>query len=406
MTPLDISPFSALPAVIRLPELEPAVPCGYNIIEPILYNELSRRRQSLSAETEKLKIDSWKTLENQDPKAAHYWLDLFRKHKASVKRIYGPSQHEQPLKAVAHELYNELISYTCNLHTHALFGNLESIFELGEYYRTGNGVPTDPYLAFRLIRYAAEQGYDRAFSALGKYYGFGIGTQQNLHEAVHWLLKTDKKDKEILALLAYCYHTGTGVPEDKTKAYDLWLDAAVQGHREGFHYCQIAADAGYARGQYTLGHFYQNGIGTPPDILSALHWSHKAAEQGYAHAQYRLGVLYHTGNYGIERSPETAVQWYKLAADQNDFYARSQLADCLVFGSGIEQNIGDAIRILRELIQPSPGYPRGDPTSQYRLGALLTSRESGVYNPAEGVKLLRRSAEQHTALAQTALGTH
>ena len=57
-----------------------------------------------------------------------------------------------------------------SLHEKALQGNLESVYELADYYQQGKEVPDDLYLSFRLIRYAAWQGHEPAFALLGKYY--------------------------------------------------------------------------------------------------------------------------------------------------------------------------------------------------------------------------------------------
>ena len=316
-------------------------------------------------------------------------------------------------------LYDELIrrqkslyaqkkpAQVIELHDKAISGDAESIFKLSVFYFRGKDVPEDCFFSFRLVRYAAEQGFEQAFSILGKYYAFGVGTPRNSAEAVRWFLQAADcpQDEDILAILASCYYSGAGVPQDEEKAMNYWVEAAERGHSDGFRFCQIAADAGYARGQYILGIFYQEGIGgTPADIEQALYWFHKAAKQNYPHAQCRLGILYSDADYGIEKDPETAVKWFQLAAAQNDIAARSRLADCLVNGEGIEKNIDEAVRILRELAQASPEHPEGEAVSQFRLGALLTNKNFAGHNFQEGIKWLRKSAEQDCIMAQSALG--
>ena len=295
------------------------------------------------------------------------------------------------------------------LHQRAMNGDLEGIHQLSELYQTGNKVPEDQYLAFRLLRFAAEQGYEPAFSSLGKCYAYGIGTQKHPEEALRWFLQTDySNDVNTLAFLAWSYRNGVGVPQDEQKAYSLWIDAAEKGHSDGFQFCQIAANAGDARGQFTLGHFYQCGLGTPVDIPSALHWFHKAADQNYSLAQCRLGILYDKGEYGIESDPVVAVQWLRLAAAQNDSVACYRLAYCLAYGDAMEQNgvknTKEAVQIWKKLAQKSLEFPKGDPASQYSLGTLLTHEEYAGYNPKESIKWLRKSAEQGYMSAQTALG--
>ena len=384
-------------------------PINFQQAEPLLYDELVRRQQLLLSELEKKKVDSWETLEQQDPDTAmRLWNHLQRSkilpNLEMLQQLDRPHDGMSP-KEYATDFYNKSLFHVYNCLTRAIEGNIENIFRLGEHYQKGNDVPEDPLLAFRLVRLAAEQGYQPAFSVLGKYYTFGIGTPKNPEESARWLLQTDySQDVDALAILAWCYQTGTGVPQNEQKAWDYWLDAAQQGHSNGFRICQAVADAGYAKGQFFLGYYYQHGIGTPTDIQTALRLYHLAADQGYVHAQCRLGILYGEGNYGIEKDSEIAVQWLRLAATQNDPVARSRLADCLVSGNGVEQNIEEAIQILKTLAQESSEYPKGEPFSQFRLGALLTNEELVEYNPKEGVKWLRKSAEQDSSQAQNSLG--
>ena len=380
--------------------------------EPLLCDELVRRAESLLHELEKRKVDSWDTLEKREPDtAARLWeqlrrsrildnLEMLQRFEKTYDGMLSPKEY-------ATDFYNKMLFRVYDCFTRAIEGDSKSIFHLSEHYQRGDEVSEDLYFSFRLLRLVAEQGYEHAYPTLGKFYAFGIGTQKNLEEAVRWFLKIDNQDDvDILAIMAHCYHFGIGVPKDEAKSYDLWVMAALRGHSNAFRFLETAANAGHAEGQYYLGLSYQNGIGTPADIKQALHWFHKAAEQNHVHAQCRIGILYNEGEYGIERDPEIAVQWFRLAATQNDTAAQSRLADCLFSGDGVEQNIVEAAKILKTLAQESPEYPKGEPMSQYRLGTLLTNEEykySG-YNPKEGVKWLRKSAEQNYVYAQTALG--
>ena len=364
--------------------------------EPLLYDELLRRQQSLLVELEKW-VTEYANLKGipQQKKPV-----LETNYESWVMGILMPESALTDL-----ELSGMDKAEVCDLHQQALTGRAEKLFQLSKHYFSGKVVPEDPFFAFRLVRFVAEQGYRPAFSILGKYYAYGIGTRKKPEEAARWLLQTDySQDEDTLAFLAWCHYTGTGVPKDEAKAWDLWLDAAEQGHSERFRFCQAAANAGHTRGQFFLGHFYQHGIGTPADIQTALRLFHLSAEQGYVHAQCRLGILYSEGNFGIEKDPEVAVQWLRLAASQNDLVARSRLADFLVNGEGVKQNIGEAVQILGELSQESLEHPKGEPSSQYRLGVLLTNKEYAGSNPKEGIKWLRKSAEQSFAPAQAALG--
>ena len=378
--------------------------------EPLLRDELIHRQESLLPELERKKIDSWETLEKQDPDTATRLWDQLQRSRIlynleMLQHLELPYGSMSP-KEYATNFYNEELYQVYNCQTRAIEGDIESIFRLSEYYLSpGDEVPADPYFAFRLMRLAAESGYQPAYPVLGKHYAYGIGTSKNIEEAVRWFLQTDySQDVDILELMALAYHSGTGVPKDETKAYDYGIEAAIAGHPNSFHFLQIAADAGYARGQYFLGLSYQHGISTSVDIHKAVQLFHLAAEQNYVDAQCRLGILYSDGELDIERDPEVAVQWFKLAAAQNDIAARNRLAICLAVGDGIKQDKGEAARIWKDLTQETPENLRGVSNFQYHLGMLLMDKEYAGYNPREGIKWLRKSAEQNDAMAQAALG--
>ncbi len=79
---------------------------------------------------------------------------------------------------------------------------------------------------------------------------------------------------------------------------------------------QRNAQAGDRVAQYNLGVLHETGQhGVPVDKGEAARWYRKSAEQGYENAQYNLGVLYLRGE-GVERDPQAAVHWLRLAADQ------------------------------------------------------------------------------------------
>jgi TPR repeat protein len=54
-----------------------------------------------------------------------------------------------------------------------------------------------------------------------------------------------------------------------------------------FKWFSLAADKGDARAQYNLGHCYEHGTGTKPNVLEAAVLYRKAAEKGNAKAYFR-----------------------------------------------------------------------------------------------------------------------
>ncbi|MEZ3524793.1 MAG: sel1 repeat family protein, partial [Muribaculaceae bacterium] len=56
----------------------------------------------------------------------------------------------------------------------------------------------------------------------------------------------------------------------------------------------------------------------------AVRWYRKSAEQGFARGQYNLGHMYENGR-GVGQNVEEAVRWYRKAAAQNYTLARDAL---------------------------------------------------------------------------------
>ena len=60
------------------------------------------------------------------------------------------------------------------------------------------------------------------------------------------------------------------------------------------------------------------------DYATALREWTPLAKQGYASAQFNLGLMYRKGK-GVPQDYKTAVQWYRLAAEQGHTGAQSGL---------------------------------------------------------------------------------
>ena len=90
------------------------------------------------------------------------------------------------------------------------------------------------------------------------------------------------------------------------------------------------AAAGDPAAQVQLGMRY--ALGVPRNIREAMKWFRLAADQGYADGQYRLG-----GMYDVAQSPQNpaeAIKWYTLAAKQGHKDAQYRLGVMFDQGRG------------------------------------------------------------------------
>jgi len=70
---------------------------------------------------------------------------------------------------------------------------------------------------------------------------------------------------------------------------------------------------------------------------TAVGWFKKAADQGHSEAQYELGIRYQYGR-GFTQNDKEAVKWYKKAAEQGLAIARYDLEVMYLQGRGVTQD--------------------------------------------------------------------
>lgn len=87
--------------------------------------------------------------------------------------------------------------------------------------------------------------------------------------------------------------------------------------KESFKWFRLSAEQGNASAQFTVGAYYENGMGVAKDEKEAVKWYRLSAVQGYAPAQSFLGAAYAIGT-GVARDVVMAHIWLNLAAEQGD----------------------------------------------------------------------------------------
>jgi TPR repeat protein len=141
--------------------------------------------------------------------------------------------------------------------------------KIGEIYRRGLGVESDPQQAVFWFRKAADQSVPAAQLALGRAYDTyqsDKGTQKDNSIAVFWYRKAAEQGEiEAQNLLGGMYHNGRGTPRNLQLALYWW---------------QISANAGNHDSQAALGSSYFEGIGVPKDYQRAYYWLILASTNG------------------------------------------------------------------------------------------------------------------------------
>ena len=188
--------------------------------------------------------------------------------------------------------------------------NAEEQFELGEQYRSGEGVRKNLKKAFFWYDKAAQQGKAVAMKYLGWCYEFGHGTRKDTEKAAYWYsqalsqytIEAEKGDAEAQYVVASMNRSNyTGIRTDANKAFLWYNKAAEQGHEEA---------------QRALGRCYEHGTIVPKNMEKANYWYAKASEQYKTKTQYyKSGINYYNGT-GVPKDVEKARHYLTLAGEQ------------------------------------------------------------------------------------------
>ena len=161
-------------------------------------------------------------------------------------------------------------------------------------------------------------------------------------------------DVEAMDTLGAAYEDGEDDEDFGILGIEKDLEEAVKWYRK-------AAEQGYARAQYNLGHCYEYGKGVEKNEIETVKWYRKAAEQGYAVAQNGFGFCYDNGT-GVEKNEVEAVKWYRKAAEQGYADAQYCLGGCYFIENGVKKNEVEAVKWFRKAAE------QGNADAQYGLG--------------------------------------
>ena len=190
----------------------------------------------------------------------------------------------------------------------------ESRFQLARQLLKGDGVPKDSAKALQLFKSAADEGHPEAMGALGFFYATGLGAAKNEEVALEWFRKGAEAGG---AKAQFNYGKMLLESGDSTKAVDgiKWLESAVD---------QKQIDAARFLGMVHL----QGRHGQPINYQKSLQYLFIAAKAGDADAQNSLGFLY-SGPYLGEENPSEAQHWFRKAAISGNTKAQSNLGSTL-----------------------------------------------------------------------------
>jgi len=186
-------------------------------------------------------------------------------------------------------------------------GDGAALFELSQRLEAGEGIPKDEARSVELLKKAAAANHPPALSELGAALFNGTRLPKDPEQCLAVLKRAaEAKHPTGMARLAFVIHQGFGgVERDLGKALDLGLQATALGD----------AEAAYNVGLLYLHGWRLSEDGKTPkkEPETARDWFRIAAQRGDSNAIIALGQAYETGD-GVEQNPDVAYDWYRSAA--------------------------------------------------------------------------------------------
>ena len=113
----------------------------------------------------------------------------------------------------------------------------------------------------------------------------------------------------------------------------LFLESGLT-YAQDFTTTLALANDGNAKAQSLVGAMYLKGVGTSKDDEEALNWFQLAAEQEDLDAYIFLGKIFQE-RMGVAQDNVEAFKWFQLAAAQGEFFNQTSIAYIFANGEGV-----------------------------------------------------------------------
>ena len=210
---------------------------------------------------------------------------------------------------------------------------------------------------FKALKEKVEQGDLHYSNVLGYAYRFGIGTEENIKQAIKVFTPSAEQGNAMsLGHLSELY-----LEQDKIeKAKQLMLKAAEKnndvaqynlgysiyeaGSEESLYWLNKAAENNNLQAIMYLASYYHN-----QDINKAIYYYQKAAELNDSQAMLELSYLYENGE-GVEKDDKKAIELLEEAFRLQNVEAMNELSIRYLEGRGVERNYEMAEALFNNII--------------------------------------------------------
>ena len=238
-------------------------------------------------------------------------------------------------------------------------GNMAGKYILGEISEQEYlGDSEELYKAgFKALKEKVEQGDLHYSNVLGYAYRFGIGTEENIKQAIKVFTPSSEQGNAMsLGHLSEIY-----LEQDKIeKAKPLMLKAAEKnndvaqynlgysiyeaGSEESLYWLNKASENNNLQAIMYLASYYHN-----QDIKKAIYYYQKGAELNDSQAMLELSYLYENGE-GVEKDDKKALELLEEAFRLQNLEAMNELSIRYLEGRGVERNYEMAEALFNNII--------------------------------------------------------
>ncbi len=292
------------------------------------------------------------------------------------------------------------------------FPNDDGTISLARMYEEGLGVEQSFSEAERLLQLVGDN-VDAKFR-LAHLYEHGragaIAKDELKALAIYQELVDDWDDECASCRLACMYRDGRGVPQDRSRAYEIlsneevnedagvcYLHASMlleeadgpnRNASKALRLLEKAVQEDHTDAQYLLGHQLEDN--RPRRAIKLLK---KASKKHHVEATFRLACLIYEGK-GIAQNYEAAAKLFMEIVAKGHVEACVHLAEMHECGNGVAQNIDIAVMLLASAAE------KGNSRAQSRLARLYKDGCSVIQNKKKAFELFRLAALQGVPQAQ------
>ena len=253
-------------------------------------------------------------------------------------------------------------------------GNMAGKYILGEISEQEYlGDSEELYKAgFKALKEKVEQGDLHYSNVLGYAYRFGIGTEENIKQAIKVFTPSAEQGNAMsLGHLSEIYLEQDKIEKAKPlmlksaeknndmAQYNLGYSIYEAGSEESLYWFNKAAENNNLQAIMYLASYYHN-----QDIKKAIYYYQKGAELNDSQAMLELSYLYENGE-GVEKDDKKAVELLEEAFRLQNLEAMNELSIRYLEGRGVERNYEIAEGLFNNIIA---------------LDESLSEKETASYN--------------------------